>query len=61
MATRAEIDIGTLRDFENGSRTLNAHDLDAIKKAFFVEGIEFNYHSDGKPFGHTRDKRRLAR
>jgi predicted transcriptional regulator len=51
LAKRASVGLSTIKDFENGSRTPIANNLNAIRRALEAGGIRLVFSSDGRAIG----------
>jgi len=55
LAKRASVGLSTVKDFENGSRKPIANNLNAIRGALEVGGVNFENDPEGKPLGINVD------
>ena len=53
LATRANVSLSTVRDFEAGRRAPIKNNLDALKASFEAAGVELLW-AEGQPFGVAR-------
>jgi len=51
LATKANVSLSTVRDFEKGRRTPIANNLDAIERVFETALIHFEFFEDGQAKG----------
>ena len=51
LAKRANLSLSTVRDFEKGRRTPISNNIEAIRRAFEAEGVDFINDAKGKPTG----------
>lgn len=54
LAERAHVGLSTVKDFESGSRTPIANNLNALQRALEDEGIRLTKGADGKAKGIER-------
>jgi transcriptional regulator with XRE-family HTH domain len=54
LADRAKVGLSTVKDFESGSRTPIANNLDAMTRAIERAGIKLIF-TDGRPTGIQKD------
>jgi transcriptional regulator with XRE-family HTH domain len=55
LSKRASVSLSTVKDFENGSRTPIANNLNAIRKALEEGGIQLVFSPDGQPVGIAKN------
>ena len=51
LATRANVSLSTVRDFENGKRNPMKNNLEALRRTIEASGIELLWAEGGRPFG----------
>lgn len=60
LATRANVSLSTVRDFEKGRRLPIKNNLEAMRLAFEGVGVLFDYAATGEPLGLRVDKKETA-